>query len=106
MKGAELGRRLGVTGQRISQLLHEKGEEPSRQLLLAFDKLERELDDPFLSACAEILGSDDDRIVEGFTINIYSILRNIDDRQAQHLRDLEASYHEKRRARKRSSDVG
>ena len=61
MSGAELGRRLGVSGQRISQLLHESGKTPSRQLLLAFERLERELDDPFLAACVAILESDDAR---------------------------------------------
>lgn len=39
-------------------------------------------------------------------MNIYSVLRNIDEREAQRLKDLEPAYHEKRRGKKRSRDAG
>jgi hypothetical protein len=39
-------------------------------------------------------------------MNIYSVLGNIDRKESDRLRDLEADYLEKRRQRKRARDAG
>lgn len=102
---AEIGRRLGVSGQHISQLI-SGAKKPSKQLLTALSRIEVEIGDPFLAACANILGSDDDRVVQGFTMNIYSVLGNIDRKEAERLKDLEADYLAQRKERKRARDAG
>ncbi len=103
-KKAEVGRRLGVSGQYISMLLSGKSN-PSNQLVLALDRLEQQLDDPFLAACTQILNSDNERVVEGFTMNIYSVLGNIDQKEAKRLKEIEEDYLEERRAKRRTSKI-
>jgi len=105
LKPVEIAARIGVKAPYISMLIHRK-RQPSEQFLRSFETLEREFEDPFLAACAEILTSGNDSAAEWFTQSIYSALARIDDRQAKRLRDIEPAYHKQRRGRTRLRDAG
>ena len=106
LSDAKLGGMLGIHGQSVGQIIREeKGYSHPLEVLL--DHLEREAaDDPFLAACAKILGSSDDRIVQGFTMNVYSVLSNLDPGEAKRLKDLEREYLAKRRAERKARSAG
>ena len=107
LKSRQVAKLLGVDPSYISQILSGKKASPSGRILIIFDGLEREANcDPFLAACAAILQSDNDRVVEGFTMNIYSVLGNIDRKESERLKEIEAVYLEERKHRKRALEAG
>lgn len=105
MKPGEIAARIGVKPPYISMLINRK-RQPSEQFLRSFENLEREFEDPFLAACSEILTSGNDSAAEWFTQSVYSALANINERQANRLRDIEPAYHKQRKGRKRFRDAG
>lgn len=106
LKDAPLGRMLGISGQHVGQII--RGEKShSRPLEILLDRLEREDErDPFLIACEEILDSENDRVVQAFTVNVYSVLRNLNEKEAVRLEDVQPIYLKKRKANRRAHEAG
>ena len=76
----------------------------SKTLELLFDRLEREAaGDPFIAACERILASGSEEVVQGFLVNIYAVLDQVDgaQKEAEYLRQIVQSYLESLRRRKR-----
>ena len=106
LKDAKLGRMLGISGQHVGQII--RGEKShSRPLEILLNYLERDAGrDPFVRACEKILGSENDRVVEGFTMNVYSVLGNIDEAESRRLKGIESIYLKTRMANKRAREGG
>jgi transcriptional regulator with XRE-family HTH domain len=103
---AEIARFLSLSPQYVGRLL--RGERtPSRRTIAALDHLEGEATkDQFLSACETILKQGDDSILHGFTMNIFSVMTNIDPKEALRLKNAQRGYLERRRRERRARDTG
>lgn len=107
LSDAELGRRLGVSGQHVGQMI--RGEKKhSRPLEVLLEHLEQKASmDPFLSACEKILQHGSERVLQGFTMNIQVVMAAVDPEESKRLIELETQYLEERRGRKRKArDAG
>lgn len=106
LKNRHVAELLGVTPPYISQILSGEREKPSKTLLLLFARLEAEASDPFISGCERILSSNNEEIVQGFVVNVYAVLDQVDgaQKEAEHLRQITPDY--LRARKKRARDAG
>jgi hypothetical protein len=87
---------LGISGQHVGQIIRRE-KQYSKPLEVLLDHLEREAArDPFLAGCEKILNSGDPHVVRAFTVNVYSVLANVDLEESERLKGIENKYLEEK----------